>query len=142
VHIFSEASRLAYADRDHWLGDSDFVATPILGLLDRGYLDARSKLIDPMHAMRSAAAGQPPVKSGALMDYAPQRTQIEKGTSHLSAVDDRGEVVSMTTSIESAFGAQIAAGGFLLNNELTILLSNPWWTESRLPTRRRRANGR
>jgi len=125
VHLFSEASRLAYADRDRWLGDSDFVATPILGLLDRGYLAQRSKLIDPMHAVGLSAAGQPPVKYGALIDYAPQRLQIEKGTSHLSAVDDRGEVVSMTTSIESAFGAQIAAGGFLLNNELTDFAFEP-----------------
>jgi len=125
VHLFSEASRLAYADRERWVGDADFVAVPIQGLLDRGYLDMRSSLINPMRSMGGASAGIPPVKFGALPNYAPQRPQIEKGTSHLSVVDDRGEVVSMTTSIEAAFGAQIAAGGFLLNNELTDFSFEP-----------------
>jgi gamma-glutamyltranspeptidase/glutathione hydrolase len=119
VHLLSEAEKLAYADRDRWLGDSDVVAVPLQGLLDRAYLDARSRLIDPLHAMGTAAAGTPLLRRGELIDYAPQRPQVERGTSHLAAVDDRGEVVSMTTSIEAAFGSQLSAGGFLLNNELT-----------------------
>ena len=125
VHLISEASRLAYADRDQWLGDTDFIAVPLAGLLDRSYLDARARLIDPMHAMGKAQAGTPLLQKTELPDYAPMRPQIEQGTSHLSVVDDRGEVVSMTTSVEAAFGAQIAAGGFLLNNQLTDFSFEP-----------------
>jgi gamma-glutamyltranspeptidase/glutathione hydrolase len=125
VHLVSEASRLAYADRDRWLGDPDFVSVPLRGLLDRAYIETRSRLIDPRHSMGIAAAGMPPVRQGALIDYAPQARQVEMGTSHLSVVDDRGQVVSMTTTIEAAFGAQIAAGGFMLNNELTDFSFDP-----------------
>jgi gamma-glutamyltranspeptidase / glutathione hydrolase len=125
VHLISEASRLAYADRERWLGDTDFVAVPLQGLLDRAYLDARSRLIDPMRAMGIAAAGTPLTQKGEIPDYAPMRPQVEQGTSHLAVVDDSGEVVSMTMSIEAAFGAQIAAGGFLLNNELTDFSFEP-----------------
>lgn len=125
VHLISEASRLAYADRERWLGDPDFVPVPLAGLLDPAYLDARSRLIDPMHAMGTAAAGTPLMQKGEIRDYAPMRPQIELGTSDLAAVDDRGEVVSMTTSVEAAFGAQIAAGGFLLNNQLTDFSFEP-----------------
>jgi gamma-glutamyltranspeptidase/glutathione hydrolase len=125
VHLISEASRLAYADRAQWLGDPDFVAVPLAGLLDRAYLDARSRLIDPLHAMGTAPAGAPLLQKTELPDYAPMRPQIELGTSHLAAVDDRGEAVSMTTSVEAAFGAQIASGGFLLNNQLTDFSFEP-----------------
>jgi gamma-glutamyltranspeptidase/glutathione hydrolase len=125
VHLMSEASRLAYADRARWLGDADFVAVPLPGLLDRAYLDTRSRLIDPMRAMGVAPAGIPLMQKGEIPDYAPMRPQIEQGTSHLAVVDDSGEVVSMTMSIEAAFGAQIAAGGFLLNNELTDFSFEP-----------------
>ena len=119
VHLVSEASRLAYADRARWLGDPDFVTVPLAGLLDPAYLDARSRLIDPMHDMGAAPAGTPPMKTGENLDYAPMRPQIEMGTSHLAVVDDSGEAVSMTTSVEAGFGAEISAGGFLLNNQLT-----------------------
>jgi gamma-glutamyltranspeptidase/glutathione hydrolase len=125
VHLISEASRLAYADRARWLGDADFVAVPLQGLLDRAYLDARSRLIDPMHAMGRAEAGTPLAQKAQLPDYAPMRSQIEQGTSHLAAVDDNGEVVSLTMTVEAAFGAQIEAGGFLLNNELTDFSFEP-----------------
>jgi gamma-glutamyltranspeptidase/glutathione hydrolase len=125
VHLISEASRLAYADRAQWLGDPDFVAVPLAGLMDRAYLDARSRLIDPMRAMGEAPPGAPLLQKTDLPDYAPMRPQIELGTSHLAVVDDRGEVVSMTTSVEAAFGAQIAAGGFLLNNQLTDFSFEP-----------------
>jgi gamma-glutamyltranspeptidase/glutathione hydrolase len=125
VHLISEASRLAYADRAQWLGDPDFVAVPLAGLLDPAYLDERARLIDPMHDMGTAAAGTPLLHKAELPDYSPMRPQIEQGTSHLSVVDDRGEAISMTTSVEAAFGAQIAAGGFLLNNQLTDFSFEP-----------------
>jgi gamma-glutamyltranspeptidase/glutathione hydrolase len=125
AHLVSEASRLAYADRDQWLGDADFVSVPLAGLLDRGYLERRSRLIDPMRAMGMAAPGAPPMKKAELLDYAPQRAPVESGTSHLSVVDDRGQIVSMTTSVEAAFGAEIMAGGFILNNQLTDFSFEP-----------------
>jgi gamma-glutamyltranspeptidase/glutathione hydrolase len=119
VHLVSEASRLAYADREQWLGDPDFVFVPLAGLLDSAYLESRSRLIDPMRDTGNAMAGTPPVKKAELPRFAPMPPQIESGTSQIAAVDDSGEAVSMTTSVEAAFGAQIAAGGFLLNNQLT-----------------------
>ena len=125
VHLVSEASRLGYADRERWLGDPDFVFVPLGGLLDRTYVEMRSRLIDPARSMGTAGAGTPPMRQGAPIDYAPQTPQVERGTSHLSVVDERGQVVSMTTTIEGAFGAQIAAGGFLLNNELTDFSFEP-----------------
>jgi gamma-glutamyltranspeptidase/glutathione hydrolase len=65
------------------------------------------------------------MRKAELIDFAPMRPQIENGTSHVAVVDDAGEVVSMTTSVEAAFGAQIAAGGFLLNNQLTDFSFEP-----------------
>jgi len=116
VHLSSEASRLAFADRAKYLGDPSVVTVPIAGLLDRNYLRSRSKLIDPARDMGEAKAGTPPMKRA---DYAPQRTPQLPGTSHFSIVDQYGQVVSMTTTIEFAFGAQMMANGFFLNNELT-----------------------
>jgi gamma-glutamyltranspeptidase/glutathione hydrolase len=125
VHLISEASMLAYADRDRWLGDPDVVSVPLPGLLDHAYIGTRSRLIDPQGSMGVGRAGMPPVRQGAILDYAPQPPQIEMGTSHLSVVDERGQVVSMTTTIEAAFGSHLAAGGFVLNNELTDFAFEP-----------------
>lgn len=125
VHLASEASRLAYADRGQWLGDTDFVSVPLAGLLDADYLATRSQLINPMRDMGRAMAGMPPVKKAELPRYSPMPEQIEAGTSQISAVDDNGEAISMTTSVESAFGAEISAGGFLLNNQLTDFSFQP-----------------
>jgi gamma-glutamyltranspeptidase/glutathione hydrolase len=117
VHLISEAERLAYADRGRWIGDPDFVDVPLAGLLDKNYLGSRARLIDPAHDMGLAQAGTPPTKS--KLDYAPLAQPRPPGTSHMSVVDDRGEVVSLTMSIESEFGSKLMAGGFVLNNELT-----------------------
>jgi len=118
IHLISEASRLAYADRARWLGDPAFVEIPLEGLLDPAYLDMRASHIDPARSMGIAEAGVPPMQHG-LLDYAPSPKQTSFGTSHLSAVDERGQVVSMTMTIQAAYGAGIMAGGFILNNELT-----------------------
>jgi len=123
IHLVSEAQRLAYVDRARWLGDPAFVAVPTLGLLDAAYIAARVKLIDPARDMGTAAPGAPPMRQ--TFDYAPQRTPVGTGTSHLSAIDDRGEVVSMTTTIESPFGSRVTAGGFILNNQLTDFSFDP-----------------
>jgi gamma-glutamyltranspeptidase/glutathione hydrolase len=122
THLFTQASRLAFADRSKYLGDASFVEVPVKGLLDRKYLAQRAELIDPGHDMGTAQAGTPPEKHA---DYAPQRTPQLPGTSHLTAVDDDGEVVSMTTTVEFVFGSEVMAKGFFLNNELTDFSFEP-----------------
>jgi gamma-glutamyltranspeptidase/glutathione hydrolase len=122
AHLFAEASRLAYADRAQYLGDPAFVDVPIAGLIDKGYLATRSALIDPAKDMGTAQAGDPPQKHAEL---APQVSPVLHGTSHMTIVDDSGEVVAMTTSVESVFGAQIMTRGFMLNNTLTDFSFQP-----------------
>jgi gamma-glutamyltranspeptidase/glutathione hydrolase len=124
IHLFSEASRLAFADRAKWLADPDVVHVPVTGLLDGNYLAARSKLIDPKRDMGQAGAGEPPMQHADL-DFAPQRSAQLPGTSHMSIVDGRGEVISMTTTIEYIFGSEMMAKGFFLNNELTDFSLEP-----------------
>jgi gamma-glutamyltranspeptidase / glutathione hydrolase len=122
VQLFTQASRLAFADRAMYLGDPDVIHVPVAGLLDKGYLAQRSALIDPTKDMGMAVAGTPPQKHA---EFAPQRTQQLPGTSHLSIVDDRGEVVSMTMTVEFVFGSEVMANGFFLNNELTDFSFEP-----------------
>ncbi len=122
VHLFTQATRLAYADRAKYLGDPDFVDVPVAGLTDRGYLAQRSALIDPAKDMGTAEAGTPPMKHA---DYAPDLEEKLPGTSHLSAVDDNGMAISMTTTVESSLGAMIMAKGFILNNQLTDFSFEP-----------------
>ena len=122
VHLFTQASRLAFADRAMYLGDPDVINVPVRGLLDHGYLDQRSALIDPGKDMGPATAGTPPDKRA---DYAPQTSAQLPGTSHLCVVDDRGQVVSMTTTIEFVLGSEVMANGFFLNNELTDFSFDP-----------------
>jgi gamma-glutamyltranspeptidase/glutathione hydrolase len=114
-HLVGEAMQLAYADRDKYLGDSDFVAVPVRGLLDRDYLRSRSRLISPGKALRDYPAGSPP--------GAPRRTEAVQaevpGTTHFVAVDGEGEVVTMTSTVEGQFGSQLVVSGMILNNELT-----------------------
>jgi gamma-glutamyltranspeptidase/glutathione hydrolase len=117
VHLFAEASRLAYADRDHYLADADFVSVPVNGLLDPAYLSNRAALIDPARAAARAAVGSPPGAEQArwISTDSPELP----ATSHLSVVDRHGNAVAMTTSIEFAFGSALMVRGFLLNNQLT-----------------------
>ncbi len=125
LHNYLEASRLAFADRDLYVADPDFVAAPAgswTSLLAPAYLRQRAALIGP-RSMGQAQAGTPGPERSA---YAPQAAQSEHGTSHISIVDAQGRAVAMTTTIEAGFGSRIMsdggtgkAGGFLLNNELT-----------------------
>lgn len=119
-YLFSQASRLAYADRDRYIGDPAFVEAPIEGLLDPGYLDERVKLIGPI-AGPAPAPGDPP---GAKA-RAPDRTREPGGTSHLVIVDAEGDAVSMTTTVENVFGSGRMVGGFFLNNQLTDFSFSP-----------------
>ena len=122
VHLFTQASRLAFADRSMYLGDPDVIHVPVAGLLDSSYIAQRSALIDPARDMGTASAGTPPQKHAR---FAPQRTTQMPGTSHLSVVDDRGQVVSMTMTVEFVFGSEVMANGFFLNNELTDFSFEP-----------------
>ena len=123
LHLIAEAEKLAYADRDRYMADSDFVSVPSAGLLDPKYLAGRRKLIDPDRTMGRAKPGRPPTKAGAI--FGRDATRESSGTSHISIIDGAGNAVSMTTTIESAFGAQMMTGGFLLNNELTDFSMDP-----------------
>ncbi len=118
LHLYAEASRLAFADRAQYVADPDFVSAPggnWMGLLDPQYLAQRARLIGPQ-SMKAAPAGQP----GAVRtSYAPMPEQPEYGTSHISIVDGKGNALAMTTTIEDAFGARQMVQGFMLNNELT-----------------------
>ena len=117
AHWFSEAGRLAFADRNLYLADPAFIGVPTGGLIDRDYIRSRAGLISPERSMGRAKAGEPPNKRAQLL--APSKG-IENGTSHISVVDAQGNAVSMTTTIEDGFGSRLmTAGGFLLNNELT-----------------------
>ena len=121
VHLMSEATRLAFADRDHYVADSDFVDVPISGLLDAEYLARRAALIAPDQRIEDPKPGQPE-RDDALNDLAipaPDQSLELPSTSHFSIVDSNGNVLSMTTSIETAFGSHIMVDGFLLNNQLT-----------------------
>jgi gamma-glutamyltranspeptidase/glutathione hydrolase len=124
IHLFTQASRLAFADRALYVADPDIVHVPVSSLLDKSYLAQRSALINPAHDMGTAQAGTPPAQHAEL-EFAPQRTPQLPGTSHLSVVDNRGEVVSMTTTIEFVLGSEVMAKGFFLNNELTDFSFEP-----------------
>lgn len=115
VHLFAEAGRLAYADRDAYVADPDFVSVPVAGMLDHAYLARRSALIRAQASMGHARPGQP---QGATA-FAPDETSELAATSHLSVVDADGNAVAMTTTIESQFGSRIMVRGFLLNNQMT-----------------------
>ena len=112
--LFAEASRLMYADRDRYFGDPDFTTVPIEGLLEPDYVAARAKLIGEVAG--PAPAPGAPRGAGPL---APDATQEPGGTSHFVVVDADGDVVSMTTTVESIFGTGRMVGGFFLNNQLT-----------------------
>ena len=114
-HLIAESMRLAYADRDLYLADSDHVSVPVAGLTDPAYLAQRSALIAPGTTMASVAAGRP---AGARqMALSPQ--PVEQGTSHFVATDRAGNVASLTSTIESVFGSGLMVNGYYLNNELT-----------------------
>jgi gamma-glutamyltranspeptidase / glutathione hydrolase len=128
MHLIAEAQKLAYADRNRYLADPDFVTVPN-GLLDPGYLAGRRALIDPLRAMGKAEPGLPP--GVARQSFGRDETKERSGTSQISIIDGAGNAVSMTTTIEGAFGSHNWAAGFLLNNELTDFSFRPTDAEGR-----------
>lgn len=115
--VIADASRLAFADRGMYMADEDFVPMPTQGLLDKEYLKQRAQLIKPGKALATVSAGSPP------WSYAQRQSMDESielpSTSHFNVVDKQGNIVSITTTIENAFGSRLMTNGFLLNNELT-----------------------
>lgn len=115
VHLISQAARLAFADRERFLADADFSPVPVAGMLDPAYLMRRAKLINPKRNLVVVTAGQPegaePLADANAIEF--------ENTSHLSVVDEYGNAVSMTTSIENVFGSGLMVNGYLLNNQLT-----------------------
>ena len=117
AHYFTEASRLAFADRNTYIADPDFIDVPVAQLLDKHYLQRRSQLVLDDKPMDAVSAGQfiMPGIGQYLMQPSPELVS----TTHLSIVDQYGNAVSMTSSIETAFGSRLMVGGFILNNQLT-----------------------
>lgn len=122
MHLMVEAEKLAFADRNRYIADPDVVTLPS-GFLDDRYLAERRKMISPEKAMPRPAPGVPP--GVAKRSFGDDATIERAGTSHISIVDDAGNAVSMTTTIEGAFGSHLWAKGFLLNNELTDFSFKP-----------------
>ncbi len=127
LHLIAEAEKLAYADRGKYMADADFVDVP-KGLIDREYLRARSELISRGRAMDRAEPGDPPGSAG---NFGEGESAEQPGTSHISIIDADGNVVSMTSSIERAFGSGLMVRGFLLNNQLTDFSFRPTDAEGR-----------
>ena len=124
VHLISEASRLAYADRRRYIGDPDFVAVPVDGMLDPAYLRLRAEQISAGESMGKASPGRPRGSETAAL--ADDDREGFPSTSHLSVIDGDGNAVSMTTTIERAFGSRLMVRGFLLNNQLTDFAYIPY----------------
>jgi gamma-glutamyltranspeptidase/glutathione hydrolase len=114
LHLYAEAAKLAFADRNRYVADSDFVTVPP-GLTDRAYLAIRAQSI----GTAASAAALPGVPPGTPLARADDRSPELPSTSHLSVVDARGNAVSMTTTVETIFGSHLMTGGYILNNQLT-----------------------
>ncbi len=117
AHLIAEAGRLAFADRNVYVADPDFVPVPTPGMLDPGYLQSRAAEISAERAGGKAAPGMPGITPQTRV--APDETPRGVSTTHLSVIDGDGNAVSLTSSIETAFGSRLMVRGFLLNNQLT-----------------------
>jgi len=124
--LIGDAERLAYADRARYLADTDFVAAPVAGLLAPDYLTVRAQALDPARAISEPRAGNPRwYRATPPPEAAPAPEQPENGTSHAAIVDAAGNAVSVTMTVEDAFGARLMVRGFILNNELTDFSFRP-----------------
>jgi gamma-glutamyltranspeptidase/glutathione hydrolase len=115
-HLFGESQRLAYADREKWIGDPGFVAVPTKGLADPAYLGARSTLINAGDRMAKAEAGMPAGAPTARVNAADNEVA---GTTNFAVADSAGNITTWTSTVEKTFGSGLVAEGFVLNNELT-----------------------
>ena len=115
--VIGDASRLAFADRGRYMADSDFVPMPTAGLLDPDYLSSRAEMLKTDKALTEVSPGEPEWDHAQL--WADDQSIEFPSTSHISIVDQYGNALSMTTTIENGFGSRLMTNGFLLNNELT-----------------------
>lgn len=117
VHFIAEAEKLAYADRDKYIGDPDFVDVPVEAMLDPGYLERRAREIDASMSMKKAKAGV--LEDKRAMNRGLNHPIDKPSTTHFSILDSDGNAVSMTSSVEGPFGSHLMAAGMMLNNQLT-----------------------
>jgi len=123
-HLIAEASRLAFVDRNYYLGDPHYVQSPGERLIDKDYLAQRAGLISQRTPMKTVSPGVP--KGWEKFLPAPETDPLKPpGTTHISVVDGQGNMVAMTSSIEDAFGSRLMVDGFLLNNQLTDFSFRP-----------------
>ena len=118
-HLMLEAEKLAYADRNQFSADSDYVYVPIRGMINEDYLAERAKLIDPLKAMVKAEHGNPPTDRVKPIALGEDASLEIPSTTHFVILDKWGHAVSMTATVESMFGSRIMVEGFMLNNEMT-----------------------
>lgn len=123
AHWIAEASARAFADRNTYIADPKFVPVPQEGLLDPAYLKARANEIGPRASVTPVAPGMPAMSTA--LNLSPSANAQGASTTHLSVVDGDGNAVSMTSSIENAFGSRLMVRGFLLNNQLTDFSFRP-----------------
>jgi gamma-glutamyltranspeptidase/glutathione hydrolase len=124
-HIITEASRLAFSDRNQYMADADFVETPNELLLDLAYLKQRASLINASSPILEPTYGLPAGWNAQRQAFASDNSIKPPGTTHMSIVDKFGNILSMTSSIEHAFGARVMVDGYLLNNQLTDFAFQP-----------------
>jgi gamma-glutamyltranspeptidase/glutathione hydrolase len=117
LRLIGDATRLAFADRGRYLADADFVYVPSTELVDEQYLRSRASLLNKNIAIPTVAAGEP--IASLSQRRAPNSSIEQQSTTHVSIVDTYGNVLSLTSSIENAFGSRLMTNGFLLNNQLT-----------------------
>jgi len=121
MHLYTQSSRLAFADRNRYIADTDFVSVPTAGLVSEKYIAGRASLINPKQDMGQANPGVPQGSQLLANDNAIERPS----TSHISIIDKEGNAVSMTSSIENGFGSALMVEGFILNNQLTDFSLSP-----------------
>ena len=139
AHLFIEASRLAFIDRNTFIADPDFVNVPIKNMLGKKYLESRAKLISKKKILTDLHPGKFfSNQTNPISAVSPE----DASTSHLSIVDSYGNIVSLTSSIETAFGSRLMVDGFLLNNQLTDFSFNPIDTSGGLVSNRVEGNKR
>lgn len=126
IHLMTEALRVAYADRGAYIADSDFVRVPTQGLLGPKYIASRSRLLS-LEKIVDRATLKPgrPAGSTLILNQLSNPDRARPGTAHVSLIDDRGNALAMTTTVEGPFGSRLMAGGFILNNQLTDFTFEP-----------------
>lgn len=124
LHLIAESSRLAFADRNHYIGDPAYVDVPVDALLDPAYLRQRASLILPDTAMPDVHPGEPGYRT-EIKEFEIEPEADERGTSHFSIVDAQGNLLALTSSNEAPFGSRMLSQGFVLNNQLTDFSFSP-----------------